>query len=118
MPFSALVVFAIVWGGLMVYFLTPFNGKMESGADDPFFEALKVSFKRLIFHKKAILAFLLLMFTLLSIWSYFISTEEYARLHAMRSKAGDSVFYMISVVLYAAFLYIILAVRWTVKSVK
>ncbi|WP_226646840.1 hypothetical protein [Mesobacillus subterraneus] len=118
MPFSAIVVFAIVWGGLLVYFLTPFNGKMESSADAPFFEALKVGFKRLIFHKKAILAFLLLMFTLLSIWSYFISTEEYARLHAMRSKAGDPVLYMSGVVLYAAFLYLFLAVRWAMKSSK
>lgn len=118
MPFSAIVVFAIVWGGLLVYFLTPFNGKMESGADAPFFEALKVSFKRLIFHKKAILAFLLLMFTLLSIWSYFISTEEYDELHAMNTDSGDPVLYMIGVVLYATLLYLFLAVRWVMKSSK
>ncbi|WP_226086513.1 hypothetical protein [Mesobacillus sp. S13] len=118
MPFSAIVVFAIVWGGLMVYFLTPFNGKMESSADAPFFEALKVSFKRLIFHKKAILAFFLLMFTLLVIWSYFISAEEYDLLHGMNRDSGDPVLYMSGVVLYVAFLYLFLAVRWAMKSSK
>ncbi|MBT2642767.1 hypothetical protein J7I80_11055 [Bacillus sp. ISL-41] len=118
MQFTAIVVFAIVWGGLMIYFLTPFHGKIERNPDDTFTKALKVSMARLILHKKAILAFLLLLVTLMNIRSYFISAEEYDRLHAITRESGNPVIYMVSVVLYAALLYLLLAVRWAVKSAK
>ncbi|MBT2637492.1 hypothetical protein [Bacillus sp. ISL-39] len=118
MQFTAIVVFAIVWGGLMIYFLTPFYGKVERNPNDSFAKALKVSLTRLILHKKAILAFLLLLVTLMSIRSYFISAEEYDRLHAITRESGNPVLYMVSVVLYAALLYLLLAVRWAVKSAK
>lgn len=118
MQFTSIVVFAIVWGGLMIYFLTPFHSEMEGNPDDPFSKALQVSLARFILHKKAILAFLLLLVTLMSIRSYFRSAEEYARLHAITREAGNPGFYMISVVLYAALLYLLLAVKWAMKSVK
>lgn len=118
MQLTAIVVFAIVWGGLMIYFLTPFHGKMERNPNDTFSKALQVSLARLILHKKAILALILLLVTLMSIRSYFISAEEYDRLHAITREAGDPGFYMISVVLYAALLYLFLAVRWAMNSSK
>ena len=118
MQFTSIVVFAIVWGGLMIYFLTPFHGKIERNPNDTFVKALQISLARLIFHKKALLAFLLLLVTLMNIRSYFRSAEEYARLHAITRDAGDPGFYMIIVVLYAALLYLFLAVRWAMKSSK
>lgn len=118
MQFTAIVVFAIVWGGLMIYFLTPFHSKIERNPDDTFTKAFQVSLTRLILHKKAILALLLLLVTLMSIRSYFISAEEYARLHAITRESGNPVFYMVSVVLYAALIYLFLAGRWAVKSAK
>lgn len=118
MPFSVIVVFAIVWGGLMVYFLTPFHGRIDRNPHDTFAKALQISLARLILHKKAILAFLLLLVTLMSIRSYFVSAREYDELHAINRDSGDPVLYMIGVVLYAAFLYLFLAVRWAMKSSK
>lgn len=118
MQFTAIVVVAIVWGGLMIYFLTPFHGKIERNPNDPFTKVLQESMTRLILHKKAILAFLLLLVTLMSIRSYFISAEEYARLHAITRESGNPAIYMVSVVLYAALLYLLLAVRWALKSAK
>ncbi|WP_415816975.1 hypothetical protein [Mesobacillus thioparans] len=72
----------------------------------------------MILHKKAILAFLLLLITILSIRSYFLSAEEYDRLHGITRKYDSPVFYLISVVLYAAVLYLFLAIRWAFKSAK
>ena len=118
MPFSAIVIFAIVWGGLMIYFLIPFHGKIDRNPHDPFTKALQVSLGRLILHKKAILAFVLLLVTLISIRFYYISAEEYDELHAINRDSGDPVLYMSGVVLYAAFLYLFLAVRWAMKSSK
>lgn len=121
MPFTEIVVFAIVWGGLMSYFLRPFDDKISM--EGTFSRVFIVSLKKLLFHKKAVLAFLLLVITLASIWFYFLSAEEYAKLHAItRESAADpqeqAIFYMISTVLYTALLYLISAVRWTVVSVK
>jgi hypothetical protein len=118
LQFTSIVVFAIVWGGLMIYFLTPFHGKIVRNPHDRFTKALQVSLARLILHKKAILAFLLLLVTLMSIRSYVISAEEYDRLHAINRETGDPIFYMSGVVVYFAILYLFLAVRWALKSSK
>jgi hypothetical protein len=115
-PFSAIVVFAIVWGGLMIYFLTPFHGKIDRNPHSTFTKTLPVSLARLILHKKAILAFLLLLVTLMSIRLYFISAREYDELHAISRDSGDPALYLIGVVLYAALLYLFLAIRWAMRS--
>jgi hypothetical protein len=118
MQFTALVVFAIVWGGLRIFFLTPFNDKGECNTNVTW----KVSLTRLILHKKAILAFLLLLVTLMSVWSYFKSAEDYDHLHAITRDSADlqvvAVFYMGSIVFFTVVLYLFLAVRWTIKSAK
>lgn len=118
MQLTAIVVFAVVWGGLMVYFLTPFNDRYRLDGNVAFSKAFRVSLKRLILHKKAILALLLLLFTVMSIRSYFISAEEYDRMHGINREYDSPVFYMISVILYAAILFLFLAIRWAVKTAK
>ena len=118
MQFTSIVVFAIVWGSLMIYFLTPFHGKINKNPHDTFAKALQISLARLILHKKALLAFLLLLVTLMSIRSFFMSAEGYDRLHAIHRDSGDPVFYMSGVVVYATILYLFLAVRWAMKSSK
>ncbi|MBT2680419.1 hypothetical protein J7E38_15515 [Bacillus sp. ISL-35] len=118
MEFTAIAVFAMVWGGLIVYFLTPFNERFRLESKMTFPKAFRLGLKRVILHKKAILAFLLLVLTVMSIRSYFLSAEEYDRLHGINREYDSPVFYMISVVMYAALLYLSLAVRWAVKSVK
>ncbi|MFT9599397.1 hypothetical protein [Mesobacillus sp.] len=120
MSFVELVVFGIVWGGLMVYFLTPFNNKtnIEGNSKVTVSKAFKESLTRLILHKKAILALLLLIITLNFIWSYFISIDDYNNLHGVTSESGkpQAIFYMISLTLYSVTLYILLAVRRALKS--
>ncbi|MBS8266334.1 hypothetical protein DYI25_18080 [Mesobacillus boroniphilus] len=121
MQFTEIVVFAIVWGGLMTYFLIPFDNKISIEGTFP--KAFMVSLKKQVFHKKAILAFALLLVTLITIWSDFKSAVVYDILHGItRESAADpqeqAIFYMISVMIYAALLYLFLAVRWTVKAVK
>ncbi|WP_079504643.1 hypothetical protein [Mesobacillus jeotgali] len=116
MQFTALVVFAIVWGGLMIFFLTPVNDKGESYTTVTW----KVSLTRLILHKKAILAFALLLATLFSFWFYFESAEDYNQLHGITKESAEPqvIFYMVSVVIYTIIIYLFLAVRWAIKSVK
>mgnify|MGYP005830105269 CR=1 FL=1 len=122
MSFVELMVFGIVWGGLMVYFLTPFNNKtnIERNSKVTVSKAFKESLTRLILHKKAILALLLLIITLNFIWSYFISIDDYNKLHGVTSESGkpQAIFYMISLTLYSVTLYILLAVRRAVKFKK
>jgi hypothetical protein len=122
MSLAELMVFGIVWGGLMVYFLTPFNNKIsvEGDAQVTVSKAFKESLTKLILHKKAILALLLLVITLNFIWSYFISIDDYNKLHGVTSESGkpQAIFNMISVTLYSATLYILLAVRRALKSKK
>ncbi|ESU31775.1 hypothetical protein G3A_14750 [Bacillus sp. 17376] len=75
---------------------------------------------RLILHKKAIMALLLLVISLNYIWSYFGSIDDYNKLHGIASESmkPQAIFYMISLTLYAATLYILLAVRRAVKFKK
>lgn len=122
MEFAELVVFGIVWGGLLVYFLTPFNDKIsvEGNSKVTVSKAFKESLTRLILHKKAILALLMLIITLNFIWTYFISIDDHNKLHGVASESvkPQAIFYMISITLYAALLYILLAVRRTLKFKK
>jgi uncharacterized membrane protein (UPF0182 family) len=122
LEFAELVVFGIVWGGLMVYFLTPFNNKIsvEGNSKVTVSKAFKESLTRLLLHKKAILALLMLIITLNFIWSYFISIDDHNKLHGVTSESSkpQAIFYMISITLYALLLYILLAVRRTLKFKK
>ena len=122
MRFTEIVVFAIVWGGLMIYFLTPNNNEIKSKENSKvtFSKAFKRSLTKLILHKKAIFALLLLTITLTYIWSYDLSIDEYNKLHGVASKSvkPEAIFIMISVTLYGLLLYLLLAVRRTLTRKK
>jgi hypothetical protein len=126
MQFTEIVVFGIVWGGLMIYFLTPFNKKtsieIQGSIDVTFQKAFKDSLTKLAFHKKSILALLMLMITLIYIWMYYTSIEWYFKAHGEVLQSinpmEQAIFYTISIILYAAILYLFLAFRKTVKLLK
>lgn len=126
MQFSEIVVFGIVWGGLMIYFLTPFNVKtsIEIPASNglTFSKAFKDSLTKLVVHKKAILALLMLLVTLNYIWMYYTSIEWYFKAHGEFEQSINSMeqalYYMISILLYAAILYLFLAFRKTIALLK
>ncbi|WP_226678474.1 hypothetical protein [Mesobacillus jeotgali] len=119
MSLAELLVFGIVWGGLMVYFLTPFNNKISSKGNSKVTvsKAFKESLTRLILHKKAILALLMLIITLNFIWSYFISIDDHNKLHGVNSESvkPQAILSMVSLTLYSVLLYILLAVRRVLK---
>ena len=120
MSLAELLVFGIVWGGLMSYFLMPLDDKIS--LEGTFSHVFIVSLKKLFFHKKAIFAFVLLVITVMSIWYYSLSAEEYDKLHGITGESADpheqAIIYTISTIVYATLLYLFLAVRWTVRSVK
>jgi hypothetical protein len=122
MSLAELMVFGIVWGGLMVCFLTPFTNKtnIEGSSKVTVSKAFKESLTRFILHKKAILALLMLIITLNFIWSYFGSMDDYNKLHGVTRESGkpQAIFYMISLTLYSVTLYILLAIRRVVKLKK
>lgn len=126
MQFSEIVVFGIVWGGLMIYFLTPFNVKtsieIPASNNVTFSKAFKDSLTKLVAHKKAHLALLMLMLTLTYIWMYYTSIEWYFKSHGEVEQSinpMEQAFYsMISILLYAAILYLFLAFRKTITLLK
>jgi len=122
---SGIVVMAIVCGGLMIFFLTP--TKREAIIDNQqkskmsFAEALKYSSIQTLFHKKAILAFLQLVITLIIIWQYHADLEWYNSAHGVISAVNptkQAVLYMIAVTVYAVMIYLILVLRGMKKLIN
>jgi hypothetical protein len=126
MQFSEIVVFGIVRGGLMIYFLTPFNKltsiEIQGITDVTFSKAFKNSLTKLVLHKKAILALLMLIITLIYIWMYYTSIEWYIRVHGEVVQSinpmEQAIFNTINITLYTAILYLLLAFRKTIKLLK
>jgi hypothetical protein len=126
MQFSEIVVFGIVWGGLMIYFLTPFNkvtsNEIQGSSDVTFSKVFQNSLTKLALHKKAILALLMLTITLIYIWMYYTSIEWYLKAHGEGEQSinpmEQAFYHMISIILYAAILYLFLAFRKTIKLLK
>ncbi|THE09142.1 hypothetical protein E1I69_23485 [Bacillus timonensis] len=82
-----IIVFWIVWGALYIYFLTPFKSLVtfESHKDSEiaFKNVFKDSLIKIVMHKKAILALLMLILTLVFIWSYYSQLEWYNLAHGV-----------------------------------
>ena len=72
MQLSAIFIFGLVWGGLMIYFFTP-TRKIENvdfKKDWNFQHAFKDSLISIGLQKKAVPVFLMLVIAVLAIWSY------------------------------------------------
>lgn len=122
---SGIVVMALVCGGLLIFFLTPSqraaNIDIQQNSKMSFAEALKASSIHTIFHKKAILAFLQLVITLIMIWQYYADLEWYNGAHGVISSINptkQAVLYMIAVTVYAVMIYLVLVVRRTMKLIR
>ena len=82
MHFSAIIVFAVIWGGLMFYFLTPFErNKHRNKKDNSFGNAFKTSLLSGMKHKKVILAFVMLISTVICIWLYYAQLDWHNAAH-------------------------------------
>ena len=126
LQFSEIVVFGIVWGGLMIFFLTPFKRKanieFKKTTKVTFPNALKDSLIKIALHKKAILALIMLMITLNYTWSYHSQLEWYNNAHGggemSINPTKQAIYYMVSITIYAILLYLFLAFRRTLTLLK
>ncbi|WP_313800416.1 hypothetical protein [Cytobacillus sp.] len=86
MEYSEILVMLLVYSGLMTFFLVPFQNQVNSKdyqQNQGFFkEIFKDNLINLVFHKKAILALILIGFTLLSIWLGYSGIEEHYNSHS------------------------------------
>ena len=125
MGYSEIIVILLVYSGMIIYFLVPFKNNKdvanERESQVKITRVFKDSFIAIIFHKKAVLALILVSFTLFCIWSTYDAAEYHVNAHSgyprisMDSKAFCS---MGGVVVYTIVLTFLLAFLRTLKIVK
>ncbi|WP_169800444.1 hypothetical protein [Metabacillus fastidiosus] len=109
---------ALIWGALFLYFLIPLQKKAETlkYSKMKFTEALKESFIKITFHKKASLALILLSATLFIIWGSQAQDHLYNEMHGI-STPMQSVNYLAGTIIYAIIIYITAIGRRAVKLI-
>lgn len=123
---TEIIVFGIVWGALFIYFLTPFTSlvtfESHKGSDVAFKHVFIDSLIKIVMHKKAILALLMLVITLVFIWSYYSQLEWYNLAHGVGEMSIRpkllAIYYIVSVIIYSALLYLFLALRRALVFIK
>ncbi|MFJ7666990.1 hypothetical protein ACIQXI_07765 [Lysinibacillus sp. NPDC097195] len=125
MEYSEIIVFLIVYSGLITFFLLPFRSGMnvikQRKGQIKFTQIFKENFIGIIFHKKAILAVILLIFTLFYVWSAYADTEYHFNAHngyPSISLELNALYSMIGVFLYTVVLALCIAFLKTLKIVK
>ena len=121
MQYSAIIVFAVVWGGLMYYFLTPFErNTLQSKKDNSFSRAFKASLLSGMKHKKVILAFVLLIGTLICIWLNYAQLEWHNAAHGGEETTFNpttkAIYYIVAITIYTVMLYLLSAYKRTKGS--
>ena len=103
-----MTVFFVVYSGLMAFFLMPFERNTSIVKQQTFAQVVRQT----LFHKKAILALVLLGFVLFSIWSTYEAAEWHVNEHSgypSISTDVQAVYAMIGVVIYTISLALLLA---------
>jgi len=116
MHYTSLIMMALIWGALLIFFLVPFSKSKDPGILDNmnFTEALKHSFVMITFHKKAILAFLLIAITLfITLWTV-NQNVYYNEIHAIKPQPSSFKF-PLGVLVYSAAVYIVLIISRAIK---
>ncbi|MFS0823229.1 hypothetical protein [Bacillus sp. 1P02SD] len=121
-----IVIFWIVWGVLFMYFLTPCKSlvtfESHKDSDIAFKNVFKESLTKIVMHKKAILALLMLIITLVFIWSYYSQLEWYNLAHGVGEVSTEpkflGIYYIVSVIIYSVLLFLFLALRRTFSLIK
>lgn len=109
-----MLILAIVWGILLFYFLTPLTTKSATTCDIRNFpSALKQSLVTVTFQKKAVLAFTLVILTLLAVWWSQSQDVIYAELHALKIENQPQ--YNLGILMYSLFIYALVIVRFAIK---
>lgn len=124
MGFSEFVVLLLIYSGLLIFFLVPFTKKEQSKDHRgliSFSSVLKENIVKMISHKKAIFALVLLGLALIGIRSDFEATEWHYNAHSGYSPISyklPALYTMASVIAYTVILLISLGYMRTLKSMK
>lgn len=94
----------------------------EENTKVTFLNILKDSFVKIAMHKKAIFALIMLIITLIYIWSSHSQIEWHNNIHGggelSFNPTKQAIYYMTSLIIYAVFLYLFLAIRRTLMLLK
>lgn len=118
MGVSELTVLVLVYSGIMIFFLVPFKKHQSKETKRPTF---KENLLHITFHKKALLAFLLINFLLVTIWFGYKQEINHFNAHSGYSPiSSDSktIFYMCAFLGYTIILYVALALWISLNNLK
>ena len=123
MTSSEIVIMLLIYSGLMTYFLVP-NQSRHNFINhlDPqinFTKAYKDNFISIIFHKKAILALILLSLTLRFIWLVYAAEEEHFNAHSGYPPISNdlqAIYSMTGIFVYSVALVLLIAFLRTIRT--
>lgn len=125
MEFSEIIVILLVYSSMITFLLLPFQSGMDrinqQKSQRRFAQIFKRNLSEIIFHKKAILALVLLALTLYYVWAAYASTEYHFNAHSgypPLSTKLNAITSMIGVFLYTVLLTLVIALLKTLKKVK
>lgn len=125
MVYSEVGVMLLIYSGLIIFFLVPFQRGLSliNQQKNPitFTPIYKDNLMELIFHKKAIFAFILFIFTLLLIWLNYKTADDHFNKHSGYppiSSNLQAIYSICGVIIYTVILYLLLAFVRTIKIVK
>lgn len=122
MRYSEILVMLLVYSGLIVFLLVPFqSGWNQHPRPINFITVFKDSLIKMIFHKKSIFALILISFMLFSIWFGYKGEEYHFNAHSGYPPISTNLkaFYsMFGVLVYTVILYTFIAFVRTLKIVK
>ena len=122
---SEITMMLFVYSGLIIYFLISFQKKVNlrnrHQSKPAFITDYKHSLRKMLFHKKAIFAFILLGFTLYMIWSGYAAAEAHYNNHSGYPPIStnlEAIYMMCVLLIYTVFLLLLLNFVRTIKVVK
>ena len=125
MGVSEFIIMLLVYSGLILYFLIPFQRKVnlrnQQHSKSAFITVYKHSLRKMIFHKKALVAFILLGFTLVMIWSGYAAAEVHYNNHSGYPPIStnlEAVYMMCGLLIYTVLLLFLFCFVRTIKIVK
>ncbi|MFJ7730988.1 hypothetical protein ACIQXF_03760 [Lysinibacillus sp. NPDC097231] len=123
MDLSELTVMIIIFSGIMIFFLVPFNKYQckEIQQRRTFLIIFKDSLLQITFHKKALLAFLLVSFLLAAIWFGYEQEEYHFNApsgYPLISTHSEAVLAICAFLGYTIILYLLLALWISLNILK
>ncbi|MGY3186646.1 hypothetical protein [Lysinibacillus sp. TE18511] len=119
MGFSELTVMALIYSGMMIFFLVPFKKQQSKEFKHPI--TFKESLLHITFHKKALLTLLLLTFLLIAIWFGYEQEIYHFNAHSGYppiNTDSEATFYMCALIGYTVILYLLLALWVSLNILK